>query len=72
MVSVVPSCFLVFKVMVPPCTKRTNGVKCIVLINQKIKTVVAIEAVFGAEPHEAATVLKDGIDGILGQAVVDG
>jgi hypothetical protein len=40
--------------------------------HDELVAVVAVQAVLGAEPHEAAGVLDNGLDGVLREAVGDG
>jgi hypothetical protein len=86
MINVVPSCSLVFILMVPPCAftvslvifkpRPVPGTPFFVWIvrfgRHPSEILLSDKLNPDPEPHKTAAVLQDGINGVLRKAVVDG
>jgi hypothetical protein len=51
---------------------ETVAIRLIVAVDDHVVAVVAVESIAGADPDEAAAVLKNGFDGAVGEALFAG
>ena len=51
---------------------ETVAVRWIIAVDDHVMSVVAVESVTGPDPDEAAAVLKNGLDGAVGEALLAG
>ena len=62
----------IFKQALDRIVGDTGAVGRIGHINGHRITVILVQPVFGAEPHKSTPVLQNGVNGVLGEAVLDG